>query len=583
MRPSAGDPVTLELPPRPIQPSAMTTLIVIADAAPPDPDAARLRPHPGRRARLWATAVMAVASAVMLFVHLGAYPPWDDEAVTAMTAEGVWHTGDTATDVWPGNADGHNFMAYRNGLLTWRFHDRYTSPLQFYLVAPFVGLLGDGNWPMRLPMALCGAGTVAILLRWAWRALPTVPLLWWAAAFVLLTNFELFLFARQCRYYAPATLLTTAVAYLYCFRSGRARGVGGLSAVLVLLLSAQYLDYAAVAGCLAVDYAVWGRRDRRITWPQWAVLLLPQVMAGVVLTRVWNPVERQHAAGAIPATHTWLLDHLWLVWLNLRDGTASSLVILPLVLAAPVLLLRRRSPWLARGPVALLVFVGMVSLTTTPPVPQAQSAEIRYLAPLVPIGMATAMVAVWATARLTPRLRWAVLGLAVLTVLVNRRTGPFGRLVSSDPVLFYAELAHPQGDPYTPLIAWVRANVPAGRSVYVAPEYMMCPLMLRAPAPTYAWEVVPPVRSDFAAVAAIHVWGRVAPDYMIHCGRHQPMPPACPRAWRSWLPAACGTRRSRPLAVFWQDTFRPERVWRTFQTVPPAAGKGIDIYRRVDG
>ncbi len=76
---------------------------------------------------------------------------------------------------------------------------------------------------------------------------------------MLLTNVELFLFCRQCRYYGLAILFTTAAAYLYCFRG---RNLWGLSLVLAGLLASQYLNYAAAIGCLLVDYAVWGRHDR---------------------------------------------------------------------------------------------------------------------------------------------------------------------------------------------------------------------------------------------------------------------------------------------------------------------------------
>src|SRR5450755_4287586 len=85
-----------------------------------------------------ATAVILIGSFLLIFVQLGHYPLWDDEAITAMTARGVWRTGDTSAWV-----DDHNLLAYRNGLLINHFADRYTPPLQFYLLAPFLGLLGE--------------------------------------------------------------------------------------------------------------------------------------------------------------------------------------------------------------------------------------------------------------------------------------------------------------------------------------------------------------------------------------------------------------------------------------------------------
>ena len=552
----------------------MTTLIAITDQTPVPPPQPRLRPHPGRRARLAATVVMAVGSAVLLFARLGHYAPWDDEAITAMTARAVWQTGDTSVRV-----DDHNLLVYRNGLLVRDFKDRFTPPLQFYVLAPFIGTFGDGNWAIRLPFALCGAGTVAILLRWAWRSLRPVPVLWWAAAFLLLTNFELFLFCRQCRYYGLAIVLTTAAAYLYTFRSGRTRGIAGLSAVLAALLAAQYLNYAAAVGCLVVDYAVWGRRDRRITWPQWAVVVVPQLVVGGVACSIWNPVARQAVAGVAAGGHHWFVDHRWLLWLNARDWLASGFVVLPLVLACPLLRLKRRSTWLVRGPIAMGVYVVVVSLTVATPAATASTAEVRYLAPLLPVCLATAALGVWGTLALRPRPRLLVLVAAALTVLVNTSIGHDGPPVTCDPAAFYAELIHPQAEPYTPTIAWVNDHVPAGASVYVSPAWMAYPLMFRAPRPTYAWQLPDPPRADLAGAPAVHVRGRVVPDYLIRFGSSAETDPMA--AAMADL-ARRGVRYDlvHTVPVYWHDMYRPERVWRSFVTHPPATGESVYIYRR---
>ena len=115
----------------------------------------------------WPAIVLFVGSIVLLFTRLGHYALWDDEAITAMTARAVWQTGDTSVRV-----DDHNLLVYRNGLLVRNFKDRYTSPLQFYLFAPFIGLLGDSNFVCRLPIAICGVVTVGILLLWLKRLRP---------------------------------------------------------------------------------------------------------------------------------------------------------------------------------------------------------------------------------------------------------------------------------------------------------------------------------------------------------------------------------------------------------------------------
>jgi 4-amino-4-deoxy-L-arabinose transferase-like glycosyltransferase len=184
--------------------------------------------------RGFAIAVCAVvlgASSVLLFARLGRYAPWDDESLTIMTARGVWRTGDTSA--W--SDDGRNLLAYRDGLLIHNFKDRYTSPLQFYLLAPVVGLFGTSNFVARAPFALGGVISVCILLRWLWRARPT-SMVWAIAALAILTNVEFFLFFRQARYYGLAMVLTVAAGYVYWHLGHRRRGVWALSLLLVLLL-----------------------------------------------------------------------------------------------------------------------------------------------------------------------------------------------------------------------------------------------------------------------------------------------------------------------------------------------------------
>src|SRR5688572_30746883 len=75
-----------------------------------------------------------VASAALLFSGLGRYALWEDEAVTALHAQGVWRTGDTTAVV------GRNVVGYRAGSPLSGLRERYTPPLACYMAAPFVGL-----------------------------------------------------------------------------------------------------------------------------------------------------------------------------------------------------------------------------------------------------------------------------------------------------------------------------------------------------------------------------------------------------------------------------------------------------------
>jgi hypothetical protein len=98
-----------------------------------------------------------IVSIFLLFFNLGHYALWDDEATTAMFGMSVWETGDTSA------VRGHNLVAYMSGVELKNLRERYLSPLQFYVVAPFLGLGTNNSFFARLPFALCGMATVLFL------------------------------------------------------------------------------------------------------------------------------------------------------------------------------------------------------------------------------------------------------------------------------------------------------------------------------------------------------------------------------------------------------------------------------------
>ncbi len=472
-------------------------------------------------ATLVPATVIFIGSLVLLFARLGHYPMWDDEAITAMTARAVWQTGDTSARV-----DEHNYLVYRNGLLVRNLKDRYTSPLQFYLIAPFIGLLGDGNFACRLPFALCGVITVCFLLLWL-RKLNPPPLVWWAAAVILLTNAEFFLFFRQCRYYGLAMMLTTAVAFFYCNRDGRLRWSIALSISLAALLSAQYLDYGGAVACLIVDYALWGRK-KPIKLPGWLIILLPQLIVGGVVLSIWNlALAGEHAGNAGPSH--WMHDRLFLFWWNWRDTLRCDFAIPLLVLACPLLFLKRRSPWQLRAPMALAVFVTALAFAVPTALVAANAAEVRYLAPAIPLGMGVGIVAVWGLLFIKPLLRQLVLVLASASILIEWTPEQVPPLMHSTALLYYHELIHPQTESYTPVIDWINRNVPPGASIFVQPAYKAYPLMLRASKAIYAWQLddreevftpVNPARGEMPTLEIFDPEGKKIAQISVTNGNH---------------------------------------------------------------
>lgn len=107
-------------------------------------------------------------SAVLVFSRLGHYALWDDEAQTALFARNVWLSGDTLAMA------GKNIVAYRDGAVLDNMKERYEPPLQHFLAAPFAGLWPGSALAVRVPFAVAGLLSVALVFWWLRREQATL-------------------------------------------------------------------------------------------------------------------------------------------------------------------------------------------------------------------------------------------------------------------------------------------------------------------------------------------------------------------------------------------------------------------------
>ena len=77
----------------------------------------------------------------------------------------------------------------------------------------------------------------------------------------------------------------------------------------------------------------------------------------------------------------------------------------------------------------------------------------------------------------------------------------------------------------------------------------------------------------------IHFKGRVAPDYLIGFG---PWTKEVGEVRDLFSPRGVQYAQIDTIHVFWQDRYRPERIWRSFVTLEPKPGEEIYIYKRID-
>ncbi|MGE0535927.1 MAG: ArnT family glycosyltransferase [Pirellulales bacterium] len=223
--------------------------------------------------------VAAPAAALMLW-NLGARYFWQDEAATAVLAERLlkygrplgydgrnlitmdWYVEGAESSIPSGAAaESIDYFVARGD-----FRDDTTwtgQPWgQFVLAAASMAMLGKSTWGARLPFALCGVGVAVVLYSFI-RKRFCDPAMSVAALLLLLGNVYWVLHMRQCRYYAPASLLllVTFVAYV----RWRARDRWGGAAFVFSAWCFFQCDFGTfwpVMAVLTVD-GLWSFRGRR--------------------------------------------------------------------------------------------------------------------------------------------------------------------------------------------------------------------------------------------------------------------------------------------------------------------------------
>lgn len=518
--------------------------------------------------RIWYATILLLLAACLLFFRLGHYALWDDEANTALTAIGVWRTGDSTAII------DHNIIAYRNGRELKNFHIRYMPPLQYYLAAPFVGLMGNSALAARLPFAICGLACIGLMVGWIYRHRVSA-MIWLIAGMAILGNVSLFLYLRNARYYAPAILCSVAIAYLYYHWNGRRRNLLLISLFSILLLASNYLNFLALYVCLAMDYVIWGRRCQRLSTMNWLLLLLPPLLIGGAIVWIWNPF--QSTGSQLLNTNT-LLDRVALFWWNWRDLDACEFGSVLLILISPVLFYFIRDDRLLRGPFILTIYLAIIALFTPQPLIATSVADVRYLAPAIPLCIAIAILVLQAIGRyglgLALSIAIAAFGTNLLNVFSLRQVG-----LRSTIVQYMRELAAPPGDPFSIVAEWINTNLPQHATILVLPGVANYPLMFHAPKSVYAWQFQDPPQPQFQGLGPIHYVGRVAPDYIVVFGHAiQQLQELIAH------PNLAGVRYQLIERVDFYGTpvYRPELFWRSFTEVRNfnPHTQGIYIFRK---
>ena len=509
----------------------------------------------------------------LIFARLGYYALWGDEALTALEAKAVLETGDTSMVI-----DHGNIIAYRDALLIHDFCDRSTPPLSSYLTAASFSLLGVNSFSARLPFALLGLGTVALMLLWAYREKWPVLLVLAAA---LIGNVSLILFFRQCRYYAPAIFFSVAIAFVYWRWKPSPRNLLILSVLSVLLFVGDYMNYLALYFCMGVDWLIWRRNEWKPGWLGWLCFLGPQTVLIALVVRIWNPLKTHF--GSYEGFNT-VGDRLTLFFWYWRDMHRCEFFAIPVILLALAVGIVQYRDWLIRGCVAMAVYVAGLALVSPQIISHSVEGEVRYLAPLIPLALALQTGALCALLEGRRHLlivaALVVFGTNLLNYWPTGSPGLHPWELRSTLLSYLGELGMPQTEPFTPTSQWINENVPEGASICVEPYYMIYPLMFHAPHALYAWQLSWPPRPDLAGLPRIHFIGQEPPDYVIGFG---PAAGQFMQSLQAWKRPDVRYQAVKTIDAYWQDGYRPELYWRNFQTTTDfnSSTEAVYIFQRM--
>jgi len=537
------------------------------------PSAALAVPRTGisRAAAIAFSCVWLASAAVLLFWNLGFYPFWGDEADTVIFARSAWETGDLGAQY------GRNLYLYRDGTLLENLKNRSTPPLSYYLAAPFWGLARDDHFWMRVPFALCGLASLALVCRWLWRAQASA-LMWLCVGGGVTFNVSFLLYARQCRYFALASLLTIAVGYLYTGYDGRRGRLFGIAAVLSLLAATHYLHFASLAVVMVVDYFAWQRRVRPLSAGEWTRLLVPTALVVAALVAVFNPIGKNSLNE--DTTANFLADKWRLLWWSFRELNVCEMGVGIVMLCAPAVAIWRGDKLLLRLFLACVTYVVVTTLLSPQPMSRADDADIRYLAPLI-------IPCLYMTVRTIDLALggrpWLVLPLVLFSLGTNILNRPDDQHAWRSTIAeFVQELRTPRRVAGRIVADWIKENVKEGESIWIEPNEFTAAQIVESPHAFYAWQLVQPKRKDdYEHLDRINYQGQLPVDFIIAFGMNNTLANVHHHAIPQLADRDIVYEDRIFLDTFFEDRTRPELHWHWFRNQPYVknSDSAITIYR----
>ena len=231
--------------------------------------------------------VVAVA-ATLCFYGLGKRSLWQDEGETAVLAQSVLREGiPKALNKSSSNLVYQGVVSYDKAY-RWTFHPW----CQFYLAAAGLALLGNTEFAARLPFALCGVLTVALLYVFVWRHWRN-SVIATLSALLLATSATFIIHCRQCRYYGLSALTCLIVVAVFIELMKRPYRRWWILWGLALALQ-FYTDFGTLLVMLpGLVISLWplhGRRQQLTAAAKASLLAIALIMPALVLH--WERLTR---------------------------------------------------------------------------------------------------------------------------------------------------------------------------------------------------------------------------------------------------------------------------------------------------
>jgi len=495
--------------------------------------------------------VTMILASFFLFWNLGHYALWEDEAVTAMAAKGIVRTGDTYAMV-----DG-NLAAYGNGIELKNLKNRITSALPTYATALSFVCFGENAWAARFPHALAGLLSCALLLRWASKRGIRHLLL---VSILLLGNASIFLYFRQCRYYAFAMFFALLVFYLYWNWDGTRKKAVFLALALLGLMFSYYITYVAVTAALAIDYVLWKRKETPLKMSDWLIVIVPQIAGVLAAYLFWNPYDT--VLGDRERNN--LLGMFKLFYMQIRDMNRNEYYSVFLMVIALGLGWYKKEKGVLRAILAMLVITAVVAGLSAQVARIMWVADVRYISTIITLCLLVQARGIFLLCGGRPL---ACVVVAFLAAFSNFGNGGmfFPEGVRSTAYLFAKELVNPpNSDPYGPVAKWINENIPMGALVLAVPNKDIYPLMFEANRVFYCWQLDDRSQEQFKHLPPVFFKGECLPDYIVVFGQSGP---EARQLISRYCPPEVRFQQVETPSIFGRALYRPELFWRTFMPV----------------